>query len=54
MMGQDARQQARTGDDDQTELLKKRQGVHLEPVLRDSALDETVELEAGERDFPVG
>jgi hypothetical protein len=53
-MGQDARQQPRAGNDNQTQLLKKREGVHLEPVLRDSAVDETVELEAGERDFPVG
>jgi hypothetical protein len=53
-MGQDARQQPRAGNDDQTQLLKKREGVHLEPVLRDSAVDETVELEAGERHFPVG
>ena len=53
-MGQDSRQQPRDGHDDQTQLLKKRDGVHLEPVLRDSAVDETVELEAGERDFPVG
>ena len=53
-MGQDARQQPRAGHDDQTELLKKRERVHLEPVLRDSAVEETVELEAEERDLPVG
>ena len=52
-MGQDARQQPRTGHDEQTELLKKRERVHLKPVLGDSAVDETVQLEAGERDFPV-
>ena len=53
-MRQDARQQPRAGNDDQTQLLKQREGVHLEPVLHDSAVDETVELEAGERDLPVG
>lgn len=53
-MGQDSRQQPRAGHDYQTQLLKKREGVHLEPVLRDSAVDETVELEAGKRDLPVG
>ena len=53
-MGQDARQQSGAGYDDQTQLLKKREGVHLEPVLRDSAVDEAIELEAGERDFPEG
>jgi hypothetical protein len=53
-MGQDSRQQPRAGHDDETQPLKKREGVHLEPVLRDSAVDETVELEAGERDFPLG
>lgn len=52
-MGQDARQQPRARHYDQTQLLKKREGVHLEPVLRDSTVDETVELEAGERDLPV-
>jgi nucleoside-diphosphate-sugar epimerase len=30
-----------------TQLLKKRAPVHLEPVLRDPAIDEAVELEAG-------
>jgi hypothetical protein len=53
-MGQDARKQPRAGHDYQTQLLKKREGVHLEPVLRNSAVDEPVELEAGKRDFPVG
>ena len=47
-MGQDARKQPRTGHDDEAQLLKKREGVQLEPVLRDSAVYETVELEAGE------
>jgi hypothetical protein len=53
-MGKYARQQPRAGHDDQTQLLKKREGVHLEPVLHDPAVDETVELKAGERDLPVG
>ena len=53
-MGQDARKQPRAGHDYQTQLLKKREGVHLEPVLRNSAVDEPVELEAGKRDLPVG
>ena len=53
-MRDDAGQQPRAGNDYETQLLKKREGVHLEPVLRDSAVDETVELKAGEGDFPVG
>ena len=53
-MGQYARQQPRAWHDGHTQLLKQRERVQLEPVLHDSALDETVELEAGERDFPVG
>jgi hypothetical protein len=53
-MGQHSRQQPRPGHDDETQLLQEREGVHLEPVLGDSGVDETVELEAGERDFPVG
>jgi len=42
-MGQDSRQQPRAAHDDQTQLLKKREGVHLKPVLRAPAVDETVE-----------
>ena len=34
------RQQPRAGYDDQTQLLKKREGVHLEPVLRDPSTGE--------------
>jgi hypothetical protein len=53
-MGQDSRQQPRAGHDDEAQLLKQREGVHLEPVLRDAAVDKTVELEAGKLDSPVG
>jgi hypothetical protein len=48
LMGQDARQQPRAWYDDQAQLSKKREGVQLEPVLRDPSLDEAVELKAGE------
>jgi Phage integrase family len=54
LMSQDAREQPRAGHDYQTQLLKKREGVQLEPVLRDPAVDEPVELEARKRDPPVG
>ena len=43
-MGQEAREQSRGGYDNQAKLLKKREGVELEPVLRDSSIDEAVEL----------
>jgi hypothetical protein len=43
-MGQDARQQPRAGHDDQAQLLKKPEGVKLEPVLRDPSIDEAIEL----------
>jgi hypothetical protein len=49
-VGQDPRHQARPGYDDQTQLLKEREGIQLEPVLHDSAVVAvTVELEALER-----
>jgi hypothetical protein len=44
LMGHDPRQQPRAGHDDQTQLLKKREGVQLEPVLRNPSVDEAVEL----------
>jgi len=47
-MGQDARQQPWAWYDDQAQLSKKREGVQLEPVLRDPSFDEAVELKAGE------
>jgi hypothetical protein len=53
-MCQQPREQPRPGDDDEAQLLKKREGVELEPVLRDPSIDEAVELKAGERDLPVG
>jgi hypothetical protein len=49
-MSQDARQQPRDRHDHQAQLLEKREGVELEPVLRDPSTDETVELQPGERD----
>jgi hypothetical protein len=52
-MAQDAWQQPRTWHDDQPQLLKKRERVQLEPMLRDPSIDETVELKAGERDLPL-
>ena len=53
-MSHESRQQTRARHYDETQLLKKREGVHLEPVLRDSPVNETVELEAGEGHLPVG
>src|SRR5215212_10841951 len=54
LMGQDARQQSRAGHESQAKSLKKGEGVELEPVLRDSSVDEAVELQAGEGDLPLG
>jgi hypothetical protein len=48
LTGQDARQQPRTWYEDQAQLSKKREGVQLEPVLRDPSFDEAVALKAGE------
>ena len=44
LMGQDARQQPRAGHDDQAQLLKKPEGVKLEPVFCNPSIDEAVEL----------
>jgi hypothetical protein len=52
-MGQEARQQPRAGYDDQAQPLKKCEGVHLKPVLRDPSIDEAVELKAGKRNLSV-
>ena len=52
-MGQEARQQPRAGYDDQAQPLKKCEGVHLKPVLRDPSIDEAVELNAGKRNLSV-
>ena len=52
-MGQEAREQSRAGYDNQAKLLQKGEGVELEPVLRDSSIDEAVQLQAGEGDSPV-
>ena len=53
-MDQEAREQPWAWDDDETQLLKKREGVQLKPVLRDLSIDQPVELEPVERDFPTG
>ena len=53
-MGQEARKQSRAGQDNQSKLLKKAEGVEVEPVLGDSSIHEAVELQAGEGDFPLG
>ena len=52
-MGHEAREQSRAGYDNQAKLLKEGEGVELEPVLGDSSIDEAVELQAGEGDFPL-
>ena len=49
-MDEEAREQPRPGDDDETQLLEKREGVQLKPVLGDLSIDEPVELETVERD----
>ena len=54
LMGREPRQQSRAGHDGQTHLLRAVQGVHLEPVLFDPSIDESVELEPEERDASVG
>lgn len=53
LMGQYSRQQPRAWHDHQTQLPQECEGVQLEPVLHDPAVDESVELEASERHLPV-
>jgi hypothetical protein len=43
-----------TGTNRQPWLLKKREGVELEPMLRDPSIDEALELHPAERDLLVG
>jgi hypothetical protein len=52
-MAQHARHQPRAGHDGEAQLLKKREGVELEPVLHDAAVGEAVELESRERHLLV-
>jgi hypothetical protein len=54
-MDQEAREQPWAGHDDETQLLEKREGVQLKPVLGDLSIDQPVELKPVERHFvPVG
>jgi hypothetical protein len=53
-MDQEAREQPWAGDDDETELLEKREGVQLKPVLGDLSIDQSVELKPVERDLCLG
>ena len=53
-MDQEAWEQPWAGDDDETQLLEKRESVQLKLVLGDLSIDQPVELEPVERDFRMG